>query len=311
MGKTLDFINNTICKPIVGTCSRFFKPKTRIEEAGKDFLMHIERQKVKSGSWSEERSIRFGPNMVHVFVTHSDGSIDQESFSKNLLTYCGQNVLSSMYRDTWQSGATLASFISSLSPTATTLTATGTVFTASNLGTVMGLAGQRVFCNAHTTTSNPTVYGNVVSNTNQVITVDQWWKYPAAANGAPVTGTTPSNGDAFVIVGPAAIQFMGLTTAGSLAATLTALTSELTTNSLGRAYCSSYTHTVSTASFQTTVLQNIFSPSGTQTGIQGMGLFVCLTAAGADPVIFVDNFASTNVLNGDTLTVTDTITISG
>jgi hypothetical protein len=41
------------------------------------------------------------------------------------------------------------------------------------------------------------------------------------------------------------------------------------------------------------------------------GLLVCLTSAGADPVIFENTFSSTNVISGDTLTVTDTVTPSG
>ncbi len=149
------------------------------------------------------------------------------------------------------------------------------------------------------------VYGNIVSNTTSVATIDQWW---TATDG---TGTTPASTNAFIIGagGPFSARFMALTTSATAASAAdTVLASEITSGGCGRALAT-YTHTFGQATF---TLQKAFSVSSSFTAIHKMGLFGCLTSAGADPMWYeaVLN-ADATVVNGDTLTVTDTLTLSG
>lgn len=249
-----------------------------------------------------EKKIRLGPNQVHAVITHPDGSFDDLGISYNLLTNIG--------RDVW-SGA-MGGFIPAggagspaTATSATSITATGTPWTASNLGTPqLGLAGLRVYASV-TGITTPPVYGNIVSNTTSVATIDQWW------NAADGTGTTPAATNAFIIGagGPFSFRFMGLTTnAGAASAADTVLTGEITTNGANRSLAT-YAHTFGNATF---TLIKAFAIGGTFTGIHKMGIFGTVAQAGADPVVFeaVLNQDAT-VGNGDTLTVTETPTMSG
>ncbi len=102
---------------------------------------------------------------------------------------------------------------------------------------------------------------------------------------------------------------MALTTNASAAsASNTTLASEITTSGCGRALAT-YAHTFGQATF---TLQKAFSASGTLSAIHRMGLFACLTSAGADPLLFETVLSvDATVASGDTLTVTDTLTVSG
>lgn len=250
-----------------------------------------------------QQATRMGPNHVHAFITHRDGSITDLGVSKNLLTNIG--------RDVWSSW--LGAFIPAAqnapatTVTATAVTGTGTTWTASNLATPqLGLASFRIYAPVTGLTTAP-VYGNIIKNTTSVATIDQWW---TAADG---TGTTPANTNSFIIApgGIGSVRFMGLTTdSGAASASDTVLASEITTNSCGRALAT-YAHTFGAS---TLTLQKAFSPSGTLTSIHKIGIFSCLSPSAAlnDPIIFeaVLNVDAT-VASGDTLTITDTITLSG
>lgn len=188
-------------------------------------------------------------------------------------------------------GNTLASNIST-GVGATSITGTGSVWTASNLGTPqIGCATFRVYAAPHTTT-NPVVWGNVISNTTNVLTIDQWWKAAAVSGNPPITGTTPTSGDAFVLSpgGMGAIQFMALSTNASAAsASDTTLASEVTTNGGGRALAT-YAHTQGSSSLTLAVTFNF---TGAVVAVHKAGLFCTLSSAGADPIIF------STVLNSD------------
>jgi hypothetical protein len=294
--------------------------ENRVEQLSDGVLLKLFRKRCKSGSFDLEHAYRMGPNHVHASITHPDGTFKNLGISKNLLTNIGDMVLMGGFSGGTSAsgepaGNTLASNVSSLAPTGTTCTGTGSVWTASNLGTpTLGVAGWRVYAAPHTTT-NPVVWGNIVSNTTNVLTIDQWWKLPAAAGGAPVLGTTPTNGDAFVIAngGIASACFMALTTdSGAASATHTTLASEITTGGCGRAMTVFARGSNPSGGSGTFTLQKAFSVTGTFTAIHRMGLFFCLTAAGADPMAFETVLLQdATVGNGDTLTVTDTITQSG
>jgi hypothetical protein len=271
-------------------------PFTRINHYNDGSLLEIRRGR------QVVNKLRMGPNEVHAFITHKDGTITDLGSSFNLLTNIGRD---------WEAdtlgGAIPAGGAGSPATAvgATSLTATGTPWTASNLATPqLGLAGKRVYASV-TGITTPPVYGNIISNTSSVLTLDQWW---TATDGV---GTTPANTNAFIIGagGLGSIRFMGLTTnSGAASASDTVLTGEITSGGCTRALAT-YAHTYGVATF---TLQKAFSVSGTFTAIHKMGLFVCLSAAGADPVILetVLNQDAT-VGNGDTLTVTDTVTLSG
>lgn len=249
-----------------------------------------------------DRSVRLGRNVVHAFITHADGSITDIGESVNLLTNIGRDVFHA-----WIGGGIPAGGIGSPATAvgATSLTATATPWTASNLATPqLGLAGFRIYASV-TGVGTPPVYMNVISNTTSVATGDKWW------NGADGTATTPANTNAFIIGagGIASIRFMALTTnSGAASASDTTLASEINNNGAARALAT-YAHTQGGA---TSTLQTVYTISGTLTAIHKMGLFCALSSAGADPMIFETVLnADATVVSGDTLTVTDTITVSG
>jgi len=248
------------------------------------------------------RKIRCGPNSIHAFIRHPDLSITDLGVSHNLLTNIG--------RDWWAQqwgfiggGVTTASPSTAIS--ATSVTVTGTPLTASNLATpVLGVAGLRTYMPVTGLTTAP-VYGNIVSNTTSVITVDKWW----AVN--DTTGTTPASGNGLIIApgGAAACRFMALTTdVAAAAAADKTLASEITSGGAARSLAT-YSHTYNA---NTLTLQVIFAITSSFTAIHKAGLFTALSSAGADPMIYegVLNQDAT-VGNLDTLTVTWTGTLSG
>jgi hypothetical protein len=284
-----------------GVCNKLLKPSTLIKHFDDGASIRLERERIKSGTRYTDKSVRVGPNHVYAFITHPDGSITDIGVSKNLLTNIGRDVLCSAL------GAFIpaAQNAPATATSATSITGTGSTWTASNLATPqLGLASFRVYAPVTGLTTAP-VYGNIISNTSSVATIDQWW---TAADGV---GTTPASTNSFIIApgGIGSARFMALTTNSSAAsASNTTLTSEITTAGCGRALAT-YAHTQGAATF---TLQKAFTVTGTLTAIHRMGLFCTLSAAGADPMVFetVLNVDAT-VANGDTLTVTDTITVSG
>lgn len=275
--------------------------KNRLFHHDDGATLEVYRRRVKSGLFDLERRLRLGPNVVNAYVTHRDGTLTWIGESSNLLTNIGRDVVSSWmgaFIPTAQNNPATA-------VTSTSLTGTGTTWTASNLATPqLGCASFRVYAPVTNITTAP-VYGNIISNTTSVLTLDQWW---TAADG---TGTTPANTNNFIIApgGIGSVRFMALSTNASAAsASDTTLTSEVTTNGGGRALAT-YAHTQGQATF---TLSKAFSITGTITAIHKMGLFCALSSAGADPMVFETVLnADATVVNGDTLTVTDTVTISG
>lgn len=293
-----------------GLIERVSKPFTRIlEEYNKtrDWAKKVHDgitlgvyRKDRRGRDRLEQLLRCGPNTVHAFITYKDGTIKDLGKSHNLLTNIGRDVMSS-----WLGGGIVVQNTPATATSATSFTGTGSTWTASNLATPqLGLAGWRAYFPVTGLTTAP-VYGNIVSNTTSVATIDQWW---TAADG---TGTTPASTNSFIIApgGISSWRFMALTTNASAAsASNTTLASEATTNGVGRALAT-YAHTYGAA---TLTIQKAFSVTGTVTAIHRMGIFGALTAAGADPMSLETVLnADATVANGDTLTVTDTVTLSG
>lgn len=266
------------------------------------------RTRIKSGTRERvgRRGTRLGPNHVHAFITHADGTLTDLGISKNLLTNIGRDIVSS-----WAGAFIPAAQNAPATAVSTSaVTGTGSTWTASNLATPqLGVASFRVVFPVTGLTTAP-VYANIISNTTSVLTIDQWWKAD------DTTGTTPANTNSFIIMpgGQGSVRFMALTTdSGAAAAGDTVLASEITTNGGSRALAT-YAHTQGNATF---TLQKAYSITGTLTAIHKMGLFCSLTQGGTTaalggPMVFETVLnADATVVNGDTLTVTDTVTVSG
>lgn len=234
--------------------------------------------------------IRLGPNMVHAGIIHPDGSVDDLGVSHNLLTNTG--------RDLWAAGLGHAPGAQGAftAATATSATPSGGGLTADQY------RGWRVYVPV-TGLTTPPVYGNIGTNSTTVLTVDQWW---TAADGA---GTTPSSTAGFLILPANVFRFIGLTTdSAAAAAGDSVLASEITTGGAARALAT-YAHTGGTATY---TLQKAFAISSTFTSIHKIGVFTNkdTTSGGVMGYESVLNQDAT-VGNGDTLTVTETVTMSG
>lgn len=278
----------------------------RINPLSDGSLLQLFRHRLKSGSFENTRNIRMGPNHVYAFVTRVDGTFEDLGLSENKMTNSGDFILGGGF-----TGQTVGSVGNpATATTATGFTVTGTPLTVSALATNPSLVGYRAFFPVTGVTTQP-VYGNIMQvDTTSHCIVDKWW------NPDDTTGTTPAATNAFSIVpgGIGGVRFMALSAdAAAIAATDTTLPSEITTNALGRAKCSTISRgAFPSASSGTFTLTNAYSPSGTQASIQKVGLFMQLPSTpGAEPMIFEGTFTAASVANGDTLTVTDTITFAG
>jgi hypothetical protein len=102
---------------------------------------------------------------------------------------------------------------------------------------------------------------------------------------------------------------MGVTAdTGSASASSTTLTSEITSNGLARAI-STYAHTAATATY---TMQVVYSVSGGPQTVHRMGLFTAKNTTAAGILVF-ETVLNTDaiVTTSDSLTITDTITLSG
>lgn len=241
--------------------------------------------------------IALGPNEVHAFITHHPGcghgakslEIEDLGISHNLLTNSGRDLVSAGIGAAGINNGTNVATGSS----ATSLTDTGEAWTTD------AYKGWTVIAEEGT---NTPVHGNIGSNTGTVLTIDSW------KNADDSAGTTPGTTANYAIYPTCRPRFMALTENASAAnASNTALTGEITTGGASRALAT-YAHTGGTA---TLTLQKAFSITASFPAIHRMGLFTAGTLTAAGIMVFESVLnADANVINGDTLTVTDTITLS-
>ena len=240
-------------------------------------------------------TMRLGPNEVHAVITHADGTTTDLGISYHLLI-----TASAGGRD--HAAAALGGLLATggqgspaTATGATSFTATATPWTT-NL-----LAGMQAVFPVTGITTAP-VIGRIISNTSSVATIDKW------SNPDDTTGTTPAATNAFIILpGGAPARYMALTeNAGAANASDTVLTGEITTGGCGRALAT-YAHTLASATY---TLQKAYSVTATFPAIHKMGIFLFSTASTG--TLFYESVlnADASVVNGDTLTVTDTATIS-
>lgn len=236
-----------------------------------------------------EQTIKLGPNMVHAFITHADGSITDLGIGHNLLTNAGRDLIAAaMGAAGINNGANVATGSS-----ATSLTDSGEAWTTDAYKGWIVVAEE---------STNTPVSANIGANSGTVLTVDAW------RNADDSAGTTPGSTANYGIYPACRPRYMGLTeNASAASASNTALTGEITTGGAARALAT-YAHTGGTGTF---TLSKAFSITASFPAIHRMGLFTASnTTAGGVMVFETVLNADANVVNGDTLTVTDTVTLS-
>lgn len=237
-----------------------------------------------------EDVVRLGPNHVHAIIFHPDGTYEDLGVSRNLLTNAGRDLLAAAFG---AGGVNNGSNVATGS-SATSLTDTGEAWTTD------AYKGWTVIAEEGT---NTPVYGNIGSNTGTVLTIDAW------RNADHSAGTTPGTTANYAIYPTCRPRYMGLTeNASAASASNTALTGEITTGGLARALAT-YAHTGGTSTF---TLQVSFSVTASFPAVHRMALFTASnTTAGGIMVFETVLNADANVINGDTLQVTETVTLSG
>lgn len=261
------------------------RPKPQLEVVG---LNGYSELSIVRGRTVEER-FKLGPNQVSAIIFHEDGSYTDLGISQNLLTNSGRDLVAAALGAAGvNNGANVATGSS-----ATSLTDTGEAWTTDQF------KGWTVI--AEETTNTP-VQGHIGSNTGTVLTVDAW------TNADDSAGTTPGSTANYAIYPTCRPRYMALTeNAGAASATDTALTGEITTGGASRALAT-YAHTGGTATF---TLQKSFSITASFPAIHKMGLFTASTLTAAGIMVFETVLnADANVISGDTLQVTDTVTLS-
>jgi len=242
--------------------------------------------------------LTLGPNLVHVQIIHGpgrpdiwkEGEIEDLGITRNLLTNVGRDLaFDATIRVGINNGTNVATATS-----ATSLSDTGEAWTTDLY------KGWTVV--AEETTNTP-VYGNIGSNNATTLTIDSW------KNADDSAGTTPGATCNYFIIPTFRPRYIGLSenTAAASAASTT-LAGEITTGGCQRAV-GTPSHTAGTG---TGTLVKSFSVTGTFPAIHKIGLFSAsnTTAAGILCYETVLN-ADANVISGDTLQVTWTLTISG
>jgi len=235
-------------------------------------------------------AVRLGPNQVHFRVIHDDGSVDDAAILRNLLTTAGRDLLAAaMGHATLKEGAATATGAASLTPA-------GGGMTASQF------KGWKVYCPV-TGLTTPPVYGNIGDNSTTVLTVDQWW------NAADGTATTPASTNGYQIVPHFDARFVALTeNAGAPGAGDTTLSGEITTGGCNRAL-GAYAHTPGASTY---TISKSFSVGASFPAIQKGALFTAADTTAAGIMAFeTEPAADANVIGGDTLAVTWTVTLSG
>jgi hypothetical protein len=234
-------------------------------------------------------TFRLGPNHVHALILHPDGTYEDLGVSRNLLNTDGRDLVSAaLGAPGVNTGTNVATATS-----ATSLTDTGEAWTTDQF------KGWTVIAEEST---NTPVYGNIGSNTGTVLTVDAW------RNADDSAGTTPGATANYAIYPTCRARYIALTeNASAAAAGNTALTGEITTGGLARAL-GTYAHTNDAA---TLTLTKSFSVTATFPAVHRAGLFTASNPTAAGIMVFESVLnADANVVNGDTLAVTWTITLS-
>jgi hypothetical protein len=191
-------------------------------------LIHIARN--RDGIRRVEESLRIGPNEVHAFIAHADGSITDLGISHNLMTTAsgngGRDLASAAI------GGGLPAGTPGKTGALTAVSATSATPSGGGMTTDQ-FKGWRIYCPVTGLTTAP-VYANIGTNSATVLTIDAW------VNADDTAGTTPSSTAGYIILPAGMPRFMALTTdSGAASAADTTLASEITNNGAAPV---SYTH---------------------------------------------------------------------
>jgi hypothetical protein len=243
-------------------------------------------------------TIRIGPNQVHAIIVHEDGEVEDLGISHNVLITSsagGRDQLAALAGGVIAAGGQGSPATGS---SGTTFTSTGSPWTTNQL------AGMRVVFPISNLTTTP-VFGNIISNTANVATVDGWWT-PAEPS---VIGTTPATTSAFIILpGGCPARYMALSeNVTAPAAADTTLAGEITGAGGAARAQATYAHTLGTATY---TLVKAFNITASYPAIHKMAIFTSGTGVLGSMMYSSLLNADANVVNGDTLTVTETVTIS-
>ena len=243
-------------------------------------------------------TLHIGPNLVGVRILHGPGrpndwvpgTVEDLGLSRNLLTTVGRDLVHAGIGAAGVNNGTNVATATSV----TSLTDTGETWTVDQF------KGWTVV--AEETTNTP-VYGNIGSNSATVLTIDAW------KNADDSAGTTPGATANYAIYPTCRARYMALTeNAGAASAASTVLTGEITTGGCGRALAT-YAHTGGTG---TLTQIKTFSVSASFPAIHKIGLFTASNPTAAGVLVYeVVLNADANVISGDSLQVTWTLTISG
>jgi hypothetical protein len=234
--------------------------------------------------------LRLGPDQVHAAIIHPDGSVDDLGIAHNLLTNSGRDLWAAAFGAAGVNSGTNVATGSS----ATSLTDSGEAWTVDQF------KGWTVVAEEST---NTPVYGNIGANSATVLTIDAW------RNADDSAGTTPGTTANYAIYPTCRPRWMGLTeNASAASASNTALTGEITTGGANR-QLATYAHTGGTNTY---TMQKTFTISASFPAIHRMGMFTASnTTAGGIMVFEAVLNADANVISGDSLQVTQTVTLSG
>jgi hypothetical protein len=235
--------------------------------------------------------LAFGPNFVHTYIRRANGHIEDLGWNHNLKTTVGMDWLHQIMGG-GPTGYGVSATVATAS-SATSLTATGTPWTSNQYRGAIVVAEN---------STNSPVWANIGSNTTSVLTVDSW-KY-----GDDTAGATPGSTANFIILpGQGSARYIGLTTdTGGPATGDTTLTSEITTNGLGRALAT-FAHTPGATTF---TLAKTFTASGTHTAVHKAGLFTAENSTAAGILVAATNLnADATLASGDSIAVTWTWTL--
>lgn len=239
-------------------------------------------------------------------IHRRDGTFEPGEWKKNLTTDTASGFTN---RRDWQAKAMAAGASQAFATiagnatatSATTLTNSGAAFPTAG----QGLAGQWVVAFRNTSGTGSTVMGKIQSNTATVLTVDQWWD-PTSTTGA--AGTTPNATGGYCIVPGQAPAEMLCITADATAPTSadTSLAAELTTNGFARGVAT-YGHTAAASTY---TMVRLWTCSGGTTTINNEAVAGGANSTSSGVMPFKSAVpAPPTLTNGDTITITCTVTI--
>ncbi len=236
--------------------------------------------------WRDGKVIYRGPHERNLTTDSASGYTNRRDWQSKLM---GGGV----------GAAPIASYAgAATASSATTLTNSGASFPTAG----QGLSGCIVVACPNSSGTGSKVFGMIVSNTATVLTVDQWYDPTTFA-----AGTTPNATASYVVLpGQLPAMWLALTSdSGAASASDTSLASEATTNGLGRALAT-YAHTAAASTY---TLQKVFNATGSLTVNKEANFASAVASTG--PMPFESAVGSPPALiNGDQMTLTDTITIN-